>query len=71
MKTEKRTGTEQPQPFTPGLSRAQVRQHAFMIYRDRLMDNQSLTLQDWVLAEKDLVRGLDSGEIMPSQMEGR
>jgi hypothetical protein len=51
-KTEKKV--EQPQPFTPGLSKAEVRQHAFEMFRDKLPDHP-LTLQDWVLAEKDLV----------------
>lgn len=46
---------EQPQPFTPGLSKAQVRDHAFRLYRDKL-EHGKLTLEDWVLAEKDLVQ---------------
>ena len=46
---------EQPKPFTPGLSKAAVRQHAFEMYRDKLPDHP-LTLQDWILAEKDLVK---------------
>lgn len=44
----------QPTPFTPGLSKAAVRQHAFEMFRDKL-PKQPLTLEDWVLAEKDLV----------------
>jgi len=47
-------GIEQPQPFTPGMSKAAVRQHAYELYRDKL-DHAGLTLEDWVLAEKDLV----------------
>lgn len=46
---------EQPAPFTPGLSKALVRQHAYRMYRDKL-EHSGLTLQDWVLAEKDLVQ---------------
>ncbi len=46
---------EQPQPFTPGVTRAMVREHATALYRDKLTHNQPLTLEDWVLAEKDLV----------------
>ena len=51
--------TEQPQPVTPGMSRAAVRQHAFLMFRDKLPDHP-LTLEDWVLAEKDLVRMQES-----------
>ena len=45
---------EQPKPFTPGMSKAAVRQHAFEMFRDKLPDSP-LTLDDWVMAEKDLV----------------
>ncbi len=55
--TEKRI--EQPKPFTPGVTRATVRQHAYEMFRDKL-PNHPLTLQDWVLAEKDLVASLDA-----------
>jgi hypothetical protein len=48
-------GVEQPNPFTPGITRAQVRQHAYELFRDKL-DHTGLTLEDWVLAEKDLVQ---------------
>ena len=50
---------EQPKPFTPGLSKAAVRQHAYEMFRDKL-PNHPLTLQDWVLAEKDLVNLLEA-----------
>jgi hypothetical protein len=45
---------EQPQPFTPGVTKGMVRQHAYEMFRDKLPDHP-LTLEDWVLAEKDLV----------------
>jgi hypothetical protein len=45
---------EQPKPFTPGLGKGAVRQHAYAMFRDKLPDHP-LTLEDWVLAEKDLV----------------
>ena len=48
-------GAEQPDPFTPGLSKAEVRQHAFELFRDKL-PNSPLTIEDWVLAEKDFVQ---------------
>ena len=63
MKQKKEKSVEQPQPFTPGISRAMVRQHAYEMFRDKLPDHP-LTLQDWVLAEKDLVASLDA-ENMP------
>jgi hypothetical protein len=50
---------EQPTPVTPGITKGMVRQHAFELYRDKLRD-QSLTLEDWVLAEKDLVQTLQT-----------
>lgn len=46
---------EQPEPFTPGMSKGMVRAHAFRLYRDKL-EHGKLTLEDWVLAEKDLVQ---------------
>jgi hypothetical protein len=59
MKTTAAKPVEQPQPFTPGLTRAMVRQHAYEMFRDKLPDNP-LTLEDWVLAEKDLANSLDA-----------
>ena len=53
----------QPQPFTPGVSKAMVRQHAFQLYRDKLPDHP-LTIEDWVLAEKDLVQSLETQELL-------
>ena len=54
---------EQPQPVTPGITKAMVRQHAYEMFRDKLPEHP-LTLEDWVLAEKDLVSSLDA-ENMP------
>jgi hypothetical protein len=45
----------QPEPFTPGITKGMVRQHAYRLYRDKL-EHGKLTLEDWVLAEKDLVQ---------------
>lgn len=58
---EKKTpaSVEQPQPVTPGITKAMVRQHAYELFRDKLPANP-LTLEDWVLAEKDLVNTLDA-----------
>jgi len=49
----------QPEPVTPSVTRAMVRQHAYELYRDKLSRGQ-LTLEDWVLAEKDLVQSLQT-----------
>jgi hypothetical protein len=49
---------QQPEPFTPGVRKGMVRQHAYELYRDRLPDHP-LTLEDWVLAEKDLVNSME------------
>jgi len=57
-KTEARP-VEQPPPFTPGLTMAMVRQHAYEMFRDKLPESP-LTLEDWVLAEKDLANTLDA-----------
>jgi hypothetical protein len=59
MKERKLESVEQPKPFTPGITRSMVRQHAFELFRDKLPD-KPLTVEDWVLAEKDLVNSLDA-----------
>lgn len=55
MKTTKTVPAEQPKPVTPGITTAMVRQHAYELFRDKLA-HESLTLEDWVMAEKDLVQ---------------
>jgi hypothetical protein len=50
---------DQPVPFTPGITKGMVRQHAFKLYRDKLPDHH-LSLEDWVLAEKDLVKSMEA-----------
>jgi hypothetical protein len=52
---------DQPEPFTPGVARSMVREHAYRLYRDKLL-HHPLTLEDWVLAEKDLVATMESEE---------
>jgi hypothetical protein len=59
MKKRNEKAVEQPKPFTPGITTAMVRQHAYEMYRDKLPEHP-LTLEDWVLAEKDLVSTLDA-----------
>ena len=63
MKTKVRKAVEQPGPFTPGISKGMVRQHAFELYRDKLPDHP-LTIEDWVLAEKDLVNSLETDGLL-------
>jgi hypothetical protein len=64
-KQAQRTSTPiaQPEPFTPGITRTMVREHAFALYRDKLNHEGTLTLEDWVLAEKDLVKDLQTSDI--------
>jgi hypothetical protein len=59
MKKETKEVIAQPKPFTPGITSGMVRQHAFELYRDKL-PHEPLTLEDWVLAEKDLVASLET-----------
>ncbi|HKI68840.1 MAG TPA: hypothetical protein VKA67_04575 [Verrucomicrobiae bacterium] len=64
MKREKlNKAAAQPKPFTPGLSKAEVRQHAYKLFRDKLTEHP-LTLEDWVLAEKDLVNSMETEEVV-------
>ena len=62
MKKKTNGMDSQPEPFTPGLTMGMVRQHAFELYRDKLLHGP-LTLEDWVLAEKDLVREMETGDV--------
>jgi hypothetical protein len=59
MKTKVSKLLEQPKPFTPGFTRGMVREHAYHLYRDKLPEHP-LTLEDWVLAEKDLVATMEA-----------
>jgi len=61
MKTKTRKTVEQPAPFTPGITKGMVRQRAYELFRDKLPVHP-LTLEDWVLAEKDLVGTLETEE---------
>jgi hypothetical protein len=62
MKKENEKAVEQPQPFTPGITKGMVRQHAYEIFRDKLPEHP-LTLDDWVMAEKDLVSSLEADNL--------
>ncbi len=63
MKSNVKKTVQQPNPVTPGISKTDVRQHAYKMFRDKLPEHP-LTLEDWVLAEKDLVNSLEA-ENMP------
>jgi len=63
QKGAEQKGLAQPKPFTPGITAGQVRQHAFELYRDKL-DHEALTLDDWVMAEKDLVQQMESDGLL-------
>jgi hypothetical protein len=58
---EKEQQPQQPKPFTPGITRSQVREHAFRIFKDKL-NRGPLTVEDWVFAEKDLVNSMQTEE---------
>ncbi len=62
MKEKTEKPVEQPKPFTPGVTKGMVRQHAYEMFRDKLPEHP-LTLEDWVLAEKDLVASLDADNL--------
>jgi hypothetical protein len=64
MKTKGKTSkaVEQPQPFTPGVTKGMVREHAYRLYRDKLPE-RPLTLENWVLAEKDLVATMETEDV--------
>jgi len=60
MKNRTDHSVAQPTPFTPGVTKAMVREHALNLYRDKLAHDGHLSLEDWVLAEKDLVSGIET-----------
>ncbi len=63
MKKPTKHLVSQPKPFTPGITKGMVRQHAFELYRDKL-PHDPLSLDDWVLAEKDLVQAMESDGLL-------
>ncbi len=62
MKKKDEKLLEQPQPFTPGITKGMVRQHAYEMFRDKLPEHP-LTLEDWVMAEKDLVSSREADNL--------
>jgi hypothetical protein len=63
MKMRMHKRVAQPAPVTPGVTKGMVRQHAYELYRDKL-PHEPLTLEDWVLAEKDLVNSVESDGLL-------
>jgi hypothetical protein len=63
MKKQGKQSVDQPTPVTPGITKGMVREHAFELYRDKLTHKQTLTLEDWVLAEKDLVKSMEAEDL--------
>lgn len=61
-KSAKAKPVGQPMPFTPGVTQGMVRQHAYELFRDKLPEHP-LTLEDWVMAEKDLVASKEAGNL--------
>jgi hypothetical protein len=64
MKTKSQTTKimDQPSPFTPGVTKGMVRERAYRLYRDKLPDDP-LTLENWVLAEKNLVNSMEAEDV--------
>jgi hypothetical protein len=63
MKEKTKQAPPQPKPFTPSVTRSMVRQHAYELFRDKL-PGHPLTLDDWVMAEKDLVSSMDTDNLL-------
>jgi len=59
MRPKEQPVVDQPKPFTPGVTKGMVREHALKLY-PRKLEHGKLTLDDWVMAEKDLVTTLET-----------
>ena len=57
MKTTIERPAAQPEPFTHGVTKIMVRQHAYEMFQDK--PEHPMTREDWVLAEKDLLMMLE------------
>jgi len=55
-------GSDQPEPFTPGVRKGEVRDQAFKMFRVKLEAGEPISHDDWVRAEKDLVREREESE---------
>ncbi|HXC98629.1 MAG TPA: hypothetical protein VN048_04755 [Verrucomicrobiae bacterium] len=63
MKKHLKSSGRQPEPFTSGVTKGMVREHALRMFQGKL-EHESLTLEDWVLAEKDLVDSLEADGLL-------
>jgi hypothetical protein len=63
MKKRNEKKISQPAPFTPGVTKPMVRQHAYEMFRDKLPEHP-LTLEDWIIAEKDLVSSMETDNLL-------
>jgi hypothetical protein len=61
-KTKVASGDNQPEPFTPGVRKGEVRNYAFRLFQLKLEKGESLTRTDWVMAEKELVKDRQEAE---------
>jgi hypothetical protein len=61
-KTQSKPGDNQPEPFTPGVRKGEVRDYAFKLFQLKLEKGESLTRANWVEAEKELVKDLQEAE---------
>jgi hypothetical protein len=48
----------QPEPFTPGLRKRLVYEHALRLFEGRLLEDWPFTQEGWFLAEMDLLEQL-------------
>jgi hypothetical protein len=58
MTRQERGTVRQPKPSTVGITKRMVREHAARLYRDKTPN--SLSLKDWITAEKDLVQIMEA-----------
>jgi len=54
--------SDQPEPFTPGVRKGEVRDQAFKMFGVKLEAGEPLSHDDWVRAEKELVREREENE---------
>ncbi len=62
-KSKKKEALPQPEPFTPGITKGMVRDYAFRMFADKL-EHDSLSLDNWIIAEKELVKSRQMEEVM-------
>jgi hypothetical protein len=53
---EKFMGQPQPEPFTPGLTKRMVHEHALWLYEGRILEEWPIAREDWILVEHDLLK---------------